>query len=135
MKLLSARSAVISAIFAVGVSLMLSACGSSSQGKQSTDASHSTKSAAAVRPAVTQAPSGNVMACRAVAAWAASGSQDTTPLSDAAKLATSKNLADTINIYAANYKVLVVTGGDTSAADPSGSLATACRAYGVSTGT
>jgi hypothetical protein len=34
-------------------------------------------------------------------------------------MAVNKNLADTINIYAANYKVLVVTGGDTSAADPS----------------
>lgn len=132
---LSGKSVMISALFAVSVSLMLGACGSASQGKQPTDASHSTKPAAATAPAATQAPSGNVMACRAVATWAASGSQDTTPLSDAAKLATSKNLADTINIYAANYKVLVVTGGDTSAADPSGSLATACRAYGVSTGT
>jgi|SRR5437667_10041173 len=131
---LSGKSAMISSIFAVGVSLMLSACGSSSQGKPSTDASHSTKSAAAARPAATQESSGDVMACRIVAAWAASGSQDATPLSDAAKLATSKNLTDTINIYAANYKVLVVTGGDTSAADPSRSLATACRAYGVSTG-
>src|SRR5229473_673509 len=109
---LSGKLPAISAIFAVGVSLMLGACGSSQQGKPSTDSSHATESAAAVRPATTQAPSGNVMACRAVAAWAASGSQDTTPLSDAAKLATSKNLADTINIYAANYKVLVVTGGD-----------------------
>jgi len=133
---LNGKSPLISAIFAVGVSLMLGACGSASQGKQPTDASHSAKPAATASPAAaTQAPSGNVMACRAVATWAASGSQDTTPLSDAAKLATSKNLADTINIYAANYKVLVVTGGDTSAADPSGSLATACRAYGVSTGT
>ena len=63
------------------------------------------------------------------------GSQDTTPLSRAAKMAVNKNLADTINTYAANYNVLVATGGDTSAADPNGSLATACQAYGVTTGT
>jgi hypothetical protein len=127
----SGKLTIILAILAVGVLLTLGACGSSKQNKPSTDSSRATKSSAAA----TQPPSGNVMACRAVAAWAASGSQDTTPLSDAANLATNKNLADTINTYAANYKVLVVTGGDTSAADPSGSLAAACRAYGVTTGT
>jgi hypothetical protein len=132
---LSSKLTAISAVPAVSVLLALGACDSSQHTKTTTASSQSTEPTRAVTPVATQKPNGNVLACQAVAAWAASGSQDTTPLSDAAKMAANKNLADTINIYAANYKVLVVTGGDTSAADPSGSLAAACRAYGVTTGT
>jgi len=131
---LSRKLTATAAILAVDVMFALSACGSSQHIKTTTASSQSTKPTTAVTAAATSPPNGNVLACQAVAAWAASGSQNTTPLSDAAKMAVNKNLADTINIYAANYQVLVVTGGDTSAADPSGSLA-ACRAYGVTTGT
>jgi hypothetical protein len=132
---MSRKLTATAAIPAVGVMFALSACGSSQHTKTTTASSQSAKPTTAVTAAATPTPNGNVLACQAVAAWAASGSQNTTPLSDAAKMAVNKNLADAINIYAANYQVLVVTGGDTSAADPSGSLATACRAYGVTTGT
>lgn len=132
---LSRKLTAISAVLAVSALFALGACDSSQHTKATTASTQSSNPTGAVRPAATQTPNGNVLSCQAVAAWAASGSQDTTPLSDAARMAINKNLADTINIYAANYKVLIVTGGDTSAADPSGSLAAACRAYGVTTGT
>ena len=132
---LGRKLTAIAAVPAVGVLFALGACGSSQHTKPTTSSSQATRPAAAVTPAATQAPNGNVLACQAVAAWVTSGSQDTTPLSDAAKMAVNQNLADTINMYAANYNVLAVTGGDTSAADPNGSLAAACQAYGVTAGT
>jgi hypothetical protein len=132
---LSRKLTAITAVPAVAVLFALSACSSSQHTNPAAGSSQSTKPTTAVAPAATQTQNGNVLACQAVAAWVASGSQDTTPLSRAAKMAVNKNLADTINTYAANYNVLVATGGDTSAADPNGSLATACQAYGVTTGT
>jgi hypothetical protein len=132
---INGKLTAIAAVSVGGVLFALGACGSPQHAKLTTSSSQTTKPAAAVTAAATQAPTPNVLACQAVAAWVTSGSQDTTPLADAAKMAADKNLVDTINIYAANYNVLVVTGGDTSAADPTGSLATACQAYGVTTGT
>src|SRR5436190_5460760 len=100
---LSRKLPAIAAVPAVGVLFALGACSSSQHTKPTTSSSQATRPAAAVTPAATQAPNGNVLACQAVAAWVTSGSQDTTPLSDAAKMAVNQNLADTINMYAANY--------------------------------